>query len=236
MRWTSISVSEPLEGNIPVLLAVLGIWYNNFFDVSSHAVIPYDQYLHRFPAYLQQLDMESNGKRVDQAGKTMEYATGPVIWGEPGTNSQHAFFQLLHQGPKFIPADFIVPLKTQNPVGEHHDILLANCFAQTEALMKGKNEQEVRHELEPAGFDDSELAMLLPHKVFPGNRPTNTILINELNPYTLGSLIAMYEHKVFVQGIIWGVNSFDQWGVELGKQLAKAIFPEIQGERDGFRP
>ena len=222
---------EPLEKNIPVLLAVLGIWYNNFFEVSSHAVIPYDQYLHRFPAYLQQLDMESNGKRVNRQGSAVEYATGPVIWGEPGTNSQHAFFQLLHQGTNFIPADFIVPIKTQNPVGEHHDILLANCFAQTEALMKGKNEQEVRHELEAAGCDPSEITALLPHKVFPGNRPTNTILINELNPYTLGSLIAMYEHKVFVQGIIWEVNSFDQWGVELGKQLAKAIFPEIQGKQ-----
>ena len=221
---------EPLERNIPVLLALLGVWYNNFFDVSSHAVIPYDQYLHRFPAYLQQLDMESNGKRVDRFGQRVEYATGPVIWGEPGTNSQHAFFQLLHQSPNFIPADFIVPLKTCNPVGEHHDILLANCFAQTEALMKGKNEQEVRQELESAGIGQSELDMLLPHKVFPGNRPTNTILLNELTPYNLGSLIAMYEHKVFVQGIIWGVNSFDQWGVELGKQLAKAIFPEIQGD------
>ncbi len=220
----------PLEGNIPVLLALLGVWYNNFFDVSSHAVIPYDQYLHRFPAYLQQLDMESNGKRVNKQGNTVTYATGPVIWGEPGTNSQHAFFQLLHQSPNFIPADFIVPLKTQNPAGEHHDILLANCFAQTEALMKGKNEQEVRQELEAAGMEPSELEALLPHKVFPGNRPTNTLLFNELNPSALGSLIALYEHKVFVQGVIWGVNSFDQWGVELGKQLAKAIFPEIQGD------
>ncbi len=221
---------EPLERNIPVLLALLGVWYNNFFDVSSHAVIPYDQYLHRFPAYLQQLDMESNGKRVDKQGQTLAYATGPVIWGEPGTNSQHAFFQLLHQSPNFIPADFIVPLKTQNPAGEHHDILLANCFAQTEALMKGKNEQEVRLELEAAGTEPSQLEALLPHKVFPGNRPTNTLLFGELNPFALGSLIAIYEHKVFVQGIIWGVNSFDQWGVELGKQLAKAIFPEIQGD------
>jgi len=221
--------NEPLERNIPVLLALLGVWYNNFFDVSSHAVIPYDQYMHRFPAYLQQLDMESNGKSVNRQGGVVEYATGPVIWGEPGTNSQHAFFQLLHQGPTFIPADFIVPLKTQNPVGEHHDILLANCFAQTEALMKGKNEQEVLRELEAAGCDPAEISTLLPHKVFPGNRPTNTILVNELNPFTLGTLIAMYEHKVFVQGIIWEVNSFDQWGVELGKQLAKTIFPEIQG-------
>ena len=221
--------NEPLERNIPVLLALLGIWYNNFFAFSSHAVIPYDQYLHRFPAYLQQLDMESNGKRVNCEGNTVTCATGPVIWGEPGTNSQHAFFQLLHQGTEVIPADFIVPLKTQNPVGEHHDILLANCFAQTEALMKGKNEPEVRKELEAIGCDDAELKMLLPHKVFPGNRPTNTILVDEINPFTLGSLIAIYEHKVFVQGIIWQINSFDQWGVELGKQLAKAIFPEIQG-------
>ncbi|MEI6652118.1 MAG: glucose-6-phosphate isomerase [Chlorobiaceae bacterium] len=221
--------NEPLDRNIPVLLALLGIWYNNFFAFSSHAVIPYDQYLHRFPAFLQQLDMESNGKRVNGEGNIIDYATGPVIWGEPGTNSQHAFFQLLHQGPDVIPADFIVPLKTQNPVGEHHDILLANCFAQTEALMKGKNEQEVRQELEAAGCDDAELSMLLPHKVFPGNRPTNTLLLDELNPFTLGSLIAMYEHKVFVQGVIWEINSFDQWGVELGKQLAKAIFSEIQG-------
>jgi glucose-6-phosphate isomerase len=221
--------NEPLERNIPVLMALLGIWYNNFFACSSHAVIPYDQYLHRFPAFLQQLDMESNGKRVTCEGNTVDYATGPVIWGEPGTNSQHAFFQLLHQGPDIIPADFIVPLKTQNPAGEHHDILLANCFAQTEALMKGKNEHEVRQELEAVGCSTSELNMLLPHKVFPGNRPTNTILLDELNPFTLGRLIAMYEHKVFVQGIIWEINSFDQWGVELGKQLAKAIFPEIQG-------
>ena len=224
-------LKAPLERNIPVLLAVLGIWYHNFFDVSSQAVIPYDQYMHRFPAYLQQLDMESNGKRVNRQGSPVEYATGPVIWGEPGTNSQHAFFQLLHQGPDFIPADFIVPLKSQNPIGEHHDILLANCFAQTEALMKGKDKHEVRGELETAGCDHSEIEALLPHKVFPGNRPTNTILVNELNPFTLGSLIAMYEHKVFVQGIIWEVNSFDQWGVELGKQLAKTIFPEIQGSK-----
>ncbi len=222
-------LDAPFENNIPVVLALLGIWYNNFFDLSSHAVIPYDQYLHRFPAYLQQLDMESNGKRVECQGKLVEYATGPVVWGEPGTNSQHAFFQLLHQGTNVIPADFIVPLKTQNPVGEHHDLLLANCFAQTEALMKGKNEQEVVQELQAAGCDAATVEMLLPHKVFPGNRPTNTILLDELTPFTLGSLIAMYEHKVFVQGVIWRVNSFDQWGVELGKQLAKAIYSEIQG-------
>ena len=220
--------TEPFERNIPVVLALLGIWYNIFFGFSSHAVIPYDQYLHRFPAFLQQLDMESNGKRVNCTGEVVDYSTGPVIWGEPGTNSQHAFFQLMHQGTAIIPADFIVPLKTQNPSGQHHDILLANCFAQTEALMKGKNRDEVRKELEAANYDDAELEMLLPHKVFPGNRPTNTLLLDELDPFTLGSLIAMYEHKVFVQGIIWQINSFDQWGVELGKQLAKAILPELR--------
>jgi glucose-6-phosphate isomerase len=222
-------LEEPPERNIPVILAILGIWYNNFFDVASHAVIPYDQYLHRFPAYLQQLDMESNGKRTDRQGNVIEYATGPVIWGEPGTNSQHAFFQLLHQGTRVIPADFIVPMKSQNPTGEHHDLLLSNCFAQTEALMKGKTEEEVREELEAAGVSAGEQDMLLPHKVFPGNRPSNTILVRELNPFNLGSLIALYEHKVFVQGVIWDINSFDQWGVELGKQLAKKIFPELQG-------
>lgn len=222
-------LEEPLERNIPVILAILGIWYNNFFDAGSHAVIPYDQYLHRFPAYLQQLDMESNGKRTDRQGNVIEYATGPVIWGEPGTNSQHAFFQLLHQGPRFIPADFIVPIKSLNPSGDHHDLLLANCFAQTEALMKGKNEEEVRQELRDSGISDEEQAGLLPHKVFPGNRPSNTILIREIDPFNLGSLIAMYEHKVFVQGVIWDINSFDQWGVELGKQLARKIFPELQG-------
>ncbi|MBF0585365.1 glucose-6-phosphate isomerase [Prosthecochloris sp. N3] len=219
--------SAPLEENMPVILAMLGIWYHNFFDAPSHAVIPYDQYLHRLPAYLQQLDMESNGKRVDRDGRVVDYATGPIIWGEPGTNSQHAFFQLMHQGTGFVPADFIVPLTTQNPVGEHHDILLANCFAQTEALMRGKTEEEARRELLEQGVDDERMSMLLPHKVFPGNRPTNTMLLSELTPSTLGSLIALYEHKVFVQGVVWRINSFDQWGVELGKQLAKAILPEF---------
>ncbi|MBC8523971.1 MAG: glucose-6-phosphate isomerase [Chlorobium phaeobacteroides] len=224
--------SAPFEKNIPVLLALLGIWYNNFFDAHSHAVIPYDQYLHRLPAYLQQLDMESNGKRIDRDGKEVEYATGPVIWGEPGTNSQHAFFQLLHQGTNVIPADFIVPLKSRNPAGEHHDILLANCFAQTEALMRGKNAEEAEHELCASGMPEERIAPLLPHKLFPGNRPTNTLVFSEINPFNLGSLIAMYEHKVFVQGVVWGINSFDQWGVELGKQLAKTILPEIQGKDD----
>ncbi|NTV01268.1 MAG: glucose-6-phosphate isomerase [Chlorobiaceae bacterium] len=217
----------PFESNLPVLLAMLGIWYNNFFDARTHAIIPYDQYLHRFPAYLQQLDMESNGKRVDRVGREVDYATGPVIWGEPGTNAQHAFFQLMHQGPNMVPADFIVPLRSQNPMGEHHDMLVANCFAQTEALMRGKSEAEARAELEAAGLSGLDLKMLLPHKVFPGNRPTNTILLDELDPYTLGSLIALYEHKVFVQGVVWDINSFDQWGVELGKQLAKVILPEL---------
>lgn len=223
-------LAAPLEENIPVIMALLGIWYNNFFNAASHAVIPYDQYLHRFPAYLQQLDMESNGKRVDCEGRSVGYATGPVIWGEPGTNSQHAFFQLLHQSPGFIPADFIVPLKSQNPLGEHHDMLVANCFAQTEALMKGKTAEEARQELALAGYDPERTDMLVPHKVFPGNRPTNTLLFDELDPFSLGSLIALYEHKVFVQGVVWQINSFDQWGVELGKQLARAILPELQGD------
>jgi len=223
-------MEAPLESNVPVILALLGIWYNNFFDARTHAIIPYDQYLHRFPAYLQQLDMESNGKRVNRAGQETEYATGPVIWGEPGTNAQHAFFQLMHQGPGMVPADFIVPLRSQNPMGEHHDMLLANCFAQTEALMRGKSEYEARVELQAAGVEGPELNMLLPHKVFPGNRPTNTILLEQLDPFTLGSLIAMYEHKVFVQGVVWDINSFDQWGVELGKQLAKVILPELKSE------
>ncbi|UZJ36522.1 glucose-6-phosphate isomerase [Prosthecochloris sp. SCSIO W1103] len=225
-------LTAPFENNIPVLLALLGIWYNNFFDVHSHAVIPYDQYLHRLPAYLQQLDMESNGKRIDREGDEVGYATGPVIWGEPGTNSQHAFFQLLHQGPNFIPVDFIVPLKSQNQAGKHHDILLANCFAQTEALMRGKTAKEAEKEMRDAGMPEERIEQLLPHKLFPGNRPTNTLVFSEINPFNLGSLIAMYEHKVFVQGVIWRINSFDQWGVELGKQLAKAILPEIQGEQD----
>lgn len=220
----------PLEQNMPVILAMLGIWYNNFLGAHSQAIIPYDQYLHRFPAFLQQLDMESNGKRVDRQGKETAYATGPVIWGEPGTNAQHAFFQLLHQGTQIIPVDFIVSLKSQSPVGTHHDMLVANCFAQSEALMRGKSEVEARAELEAAGMSGDELEALLPHKLFPGNRPTNTIVLDELNPFTLGSLIALYEHKVFVQGIVWNLNSFDQWGVELGKQLAKAILPEFDAD------
>ncbi len=221
--------TAPLEQNIPVTLALLGIWYTNFFGARTHAILPYDQYLHRFPAYLQQADMESNGKRVDREGRAVDYSTGPVIWGEPGTNGQHAFYQLIHQGTQLIPADFLAPVQTQNPVGEHHQILLSNFLAQTEALMKGKTEEEVRVELRSAGLDGDPLQRLLPHKVFPGNRPTNSILFTRLTPRTLGMLIAMYEHKIFVQGIIWRINSFDQWGVELGKQLAKAILPELSG-------
>ena len=222
--------SAPVEKNLPVILGLLGIWYNNFFAAESHAIIPYDQYLHRFAAYLQQADMESNGKGVTKEGAAVKYSTGPVIWGEPGTNGQHAFFQLIHQGTKLIPVDFIAPVQSHNPIGEHHPILLSNFFAQTEALMRGKTEAEARRELESAGLQGEALTALLPHKIFPGNRPTNSILIQKLTPKTLGSLIAMYEHKIFVQGVIWDVNSFDQWGVELGKQLAKAILPELSGD------
>ena len=219
--------------NIPVLLALLGVWYGNFFNARSHVIEPYDQYLHRFPAYLQQLDMESNGKRVQIDGSAINYKTGPVIWGEPGTNGQHAFFQLIHQGTDLIPADFIAPVKSQNPVADHHTMLLANFLAQTEALMKGKTLQQAEAELREQGFEESRVAALAPHKVFEGNRPTNTIMVDELTPKALGSLIAMYEHKVFVQGKIWGINSFDQWGVELGKQLASAILGEMQSQEIG---
>lgn len=220
--------AAPLEQNIPVILALLGIWYNNFFGAETHAILPYDQYMHRFPAYFQQGDMESNGKRVDRDGHEVGYSTGPVIWGEPGTNGQHAFYQLIHQGTKMIPADFIATIESHNPVGRHHDILLANFFAQTEALMRGKTSDEARRELETAGLSTDALEHLLPHKVFPGNRPSNSILIRKLTPRSLGRLIAMYEHKIFVQGVIWNINSFDQWGVELGKQLAGAILPELE--------
>jgi glucose-6-phosphate isomerase len=222
--------SAPLERNMPVILALLGVWYNNFFGAETYAILPYDQYLHRFPAYLQQGDMESNGKYVRRDGKEVDYSTGPVIWGEPGTNGQHAFYQLIHQGTKLIPADFLAPIETHNPVGHHHAILLSNFFAQTEALMKGKTAKEARVELRAAGMKEADIKKLLPHKVFPGNRPTNSILFQKLTPRTLGSLIALYEHKIFVQGIIWNINSFDQWGVELGKQLAKAILPELQSK------
>jgi len=220
--------STPPDKNIPVLMGLLGIWYGNFFGAGSNAVFPYDQSLHRFPAYLQQLDMESNGKGVDRDGNPVDYDTGMVVWGEPGTNGQHAFYQLIHQGTRMIPADFLAPMHSQNPLGEHHAILLANCFAQTEALMVGKTEQEARAELIAQGMQDEALEALLPHKVFAGNKPTNTLLFDKLDPHMLGMLIALYEHKVFVQSVVWNINPFDQWGVELGKQLAGEILPELQ--------
>jgi len=223
-------LTAPFRSNLPMLLAGLGIWYGNFFGADSHAILPYDQYMHRFPAYFQQGDMESNGKRVTRDGKPIEYQTGPIIWGEPGTNGQHAFYQLMHQGSKLIPADFIAPVASHNPLGEHHPILLSNFFAQTEALMKGKTAAEAEAELKKAGLEGDELKQLLPHKVFPGNKPTNSLMFDKLDPYTLGALVAMYEHKIFVQGIVWDINSFDQWGVELGKQLAKQILPELSAE------
>ncbi len=219
--------TAPMEENIPVILGMLGIWYNNFFGADSHALLPYDQYMHRFPAYFQQGDMESNGKRVTREGKAVDCSTGPIIWGEPGTNGQHAFYQLIHQGTKLVPCDFLAPIETKNPLGRHHPMLLSNFFAQTEALMRGKSEDEVRVELVAEGLSGDELEALLPHKVFPGNKPTNSILFQKLTPRTLGRLIAMYEHKIFVQSIIWGVNAYDQWGVELGKQLARKILPEL---------
>ncbi|KGE86339.1 MAG: glucose-6-phosphate isomerase [Phaeodactylibacter xiamenensis] len=221
-----------LDKNLPVLLALIGIWYNNFFGAESEAILPYDQYLHRFPAYFQQGNMESNGKYVDRSGQPVNYQTGPIIWGEPGTNGQHAFYQLIHQGTKLIPCDFIAPAISHNPIGDHHAKLLSNFFAQTEALMMGKSEREVRAELEAEGKTASEIGQLLPFKVFEGNRPTNSILLKKLTPRSLGSLIALYEHKIFAQGIIWNIFSFDQWGVELGKQLAKKILPELDGAED----
>lgn len=220
--------NTPFEENLPVVLALLGVWYNNFFNAETHAILPYDQYLHRFAAYFQQGDMESNGKSVTRDGVRVDYSTGPVIWGEPGTNGQHAFYQLIHQGTKLIPADFIAPVISHNPQGEHHAMLLSNFFAQTEALMKGKTSDEARKELEAQGLSGEKLEALLPHKVFEGNKPSNSIFVKKITPRTLGALIAMYEHKIFVQGIIWDVNSYDQWGVELGKQLAKVILPELK--------
>ncbi|MEQ8702414.1 MAG: glucose-6-phosphate isomerase [Phaeodactylibacter sp.] len=223
-----------LEHNLPVLLGLIGIWYNNFYGAESEAILPYDQYLHRFPAYFQQGNMESNGKYVGRDGKAVGYQTGPIIWGEPGTNGQHAFYQLIHQGTKLIPCDFIAPAISHHPIGDHHVKLLSNFFAQTEALMMGKTEAEVRAELEAAGKSEAEIEALLPFKVFEGNRPTNSLLLKQVTPRSLGSLIALYEHKIFVQGVIWNIFSFDQWGVELGKQLAKNILPELEGEGDVF--
>ncbi|QBQ56643.1 glucose-6-phosphate isomerase [Nitrosococcus wardiae] len=218
----------PFEQNMPVIAAMLGVWNINFIGAQSHAILPYDQYLEHFPAYLQQLEMESNGKSVTRGGEAVDYTTGNVIWGEPGTNGQHAFFQLLHQGTLLVTADFLAPIESHNPLGEHHRILLSNFFAQTEALMKGKTEVEVRAELEGANLSQERLEQFIPHKLFEGNRPSNSFLFPKLTPWTLGALIAFYEHKVFVQGVIWDINSFDQWGVELGKQLAKTILPELQ--------
>ncbi|SDS04138.1 glucose-6-phosphate isomerase [Mucilaginibacter mallensis] len=218
------------EQNPSVILGLLGIWYNNFFESETEAILPYDQYLHRFAAYFQQGDMESNGKHIDRNGKAVDYSTGPIIWGEPGTNGQHAFYQLIHQGTKLIPCDFIAPAQSHNPLGDHHMLLLSNYFAQTEALMNGKTIDEVIAELKAAGKSAEEIEKLAPFKEFDGNRPTNSFLLKKITPHSLGSLIAMYEHKIFVQGIIWNIYSFDQWGVELGKQLAQKIQPELRAE------
>lgn len=223
--------TSSFDTNIPVILALLGIWYNNFYGADSEAILPYDQYLHRFAAYFQQGNMESNGKCVDRNGKSINYQTGPIIWGEPGTNGQHAFYQLIHQGTKLIPCDFIAPALSHNPIGDHHTKLLSNFFAQTEALMNGKSADEVIEEFELQGVSKEDIKRLTPFKVFEGNRPTNSILVKQITPYSLGQLIAMYEHKIFVQGVIWNVFSFDQWGVELGKQLAKKILPELVDEK-----
>ncbi|MCZ6724051.1 MAG: glucose-6-phosphate isomerase [Gammaproteobacteria bacterium] len=221
----------PIEQNMPVLLALIGVWYHNFFAAQSFAVEPYDQYLHRFPAFLQQLDMESNGKSVSRDGEPIDdYTTAAVLWGEPGTNGQHAFFQLLHQGTRLVPVDFLLAIQSHYPIGNHHSLLMANCFAQSEALMRGKTEAEAKQDLIAQGLSGEALEQLLPHKIFAGNRPSNTLLYQQLDPHTLGMLIALYEHKVFVQGAIWNINSFDQWGVELGKQLTGTIADEIQSD------
>lgn len=220
--------NAPFEQNMPLILGLLGIWYGNFFNVGSYAILPYDQYLQYFPAYLQQLEMESNGKRVDRNGAEVDYDTHFTVWGAAGTNGQHSFYQLIHQGTRMVPADFLAPLNSNNPLGKHHDMLLSNCFAQSEALMLGKNAMEVRAELAKQGLSVDQQEALLPYKIFPGNRPSNTILFDRLDPYTLGRLIALYEHKVFVQSVIWNINAYDQWGVEFGKQLANTLLPELQ--------
>jgi glucose-6-phosphate isomerase len=223
--------TAPFDKNTPVLLALIGIWYNNFYGAQTEAILPYDQYMHRFAAYFQQGNMESNGKSSDRNGQKINYQSGPVIWGEPGTNGQHAFYQLIHQGTRLIPADFLAPAISHNPIGEHHQILLSNFFAQTEALLNGKTEEDVIADLEKDGKTAKEIQNLLPHKLFEGNRPTNSILFKKLTPRVLGSLIATYEHKIFVQGVIWNIFSFDQWGVELGKQLATKILPELADDK-----
>ncbi len=220
-----------ISENLPAVLGLIGVWYANFAGARTHVVLPYDQYLRYLPAYLQQGDMESNGKRVTRAGVPVEYSTGPVVWGEPGTDGQHAFYQLIHQGTQMIPADFIAPIHSHNPVGDHHAKLMANFFAQTEALMCGRTFEEARTEMTIAGLDPERATELAPHRTFPGNRPTNSILVDRFTPRTLGALIALYEHRIFTQGVVWGVNSYDQWGVELGKQLAGVIFKEIEADR-----
>ncbi|RZF36718.1 hypothetical protein LSTR_LSTR005031 [Laodelphax striatellus] len=221
--------NTPIQNNAPIILAMIGVWYINFHHAETHAILPYDQYLHRFAAYFQQGDMESNGKSTTQTGNQVSYATGPIVWGEPGTNGQHAFYQLIHQGTRLIPADFIAPALSHNPIsqGQHHRILLANFLAQTEALAKGKSPQEVQAELTRSGMSAEDIECILPHKVFQGNKPTNSIVCKKITPFILGALIALYEHKIFVQGVIWNINSYDQWGVELGKQLAKVIEQEL---------
>ena len=218
------------DKNIPVLMGLIGLWYSNFFGSQSEAILPYDQYLHRFAAYFQQGNMESNGKSTDRNGEGIEYTTGPIIWGEPGTNGQHAFYQLIHQGTLLIPCDFIGVSQSHNPIGDHHQKLMSNFFAQTEALMNGKTEEEAAKELEKAGLNNEAISKLLPYKIFSGNRPTNSFLIKKVTPFSLGQLIAFYEHKIFVQGVIWNIYSFDQWGVELGKQLANKILPELRDD------
>ena len=218
--------------NIPVLLALIGIWNTNFLGATSEAILPYDQYMHRFAAYFQQGNMESNGKYVSRSGEKVNYTTGPIIWGEPGTNGQHAFYQLIHQGTHLIPCDFIAPAISHNPIGDHHQKLLSNFFAQTEALMKGKSLSQVREEMNNAGKSEEEITHIAPHRVFEGNRPTNSILVKQITPYSLGMLLAMYEHKIFVQGVIWNIFSFDQWGVELGKVLANGILPELKDQSE----
>lgn len=221
----------PFAKNIPVILALIGIWHTNFYGAQTEAILPYDQYLHRFAAYFQQGNMESNGKRIDRNGKLVRYATGPIIWGEPGTNGQHAFYQLIHQGTPLIPCDFIAPAQTHNPLGDHHEKLLSNFFAQTQALLEGKSADQAKEELKKQGLSPAEIKKLLPYKIFPGNKPTNSILLKKITPYSLGELIAMYEHKIFVQGAIWNIFSFDQWGVELGKQLANKVLPSLHDKK-----
>ncbi len=222
----------PFDKNIPVIMGLIGIWYTNFFKAQTEVILPYDQYMHRFPAYFQQGNMESNGKHVDRKGGDVSYSTGPVIWGEPGTNGQHAFYQLIHQGTEIIPADFIAPAVSHNPIGDHQEKLLSNFFAQTEALMNGKTEAIVKEELREQGKSEEEIKKIAPFKVFEGNKPTNSFLLKEITPESLGSLIALYEHKIFTQGIIWNIFSFDQWGVELGKQLAGKILPELENDAE----